>query len=91
MNGAVADLSSPYFSPNAVTVVLGVNNTVMWTNEDTQAHTVTSLSVPPGASYFDSGNLNPRATFTYTFTVAGTYTYFSAYQASLKGTITVEA
>jgi plastocyanin len=90
-NGAVSDRSSPYFSPDAVTLVLSVNNTVTWTNEDTAAHTVTCTSPASGAPDFDSGNLNPGATFTYTFTVAGTYNYFSSYQTGLTGTITVVA
>ena len=41
------------FSPDNVTVVIGVNNTVMWTNDDVALHTVTSSSVPAGAQSFN--------------------------------------
>jgi plastocyanin len=40
------------FSPDAITVVIGVNNTIVWTNDDSRLHTVTSSSVPNGARSF---------------------------------------
>jgi plastocyanin len=79
------------FSPENVTLVIGVNNTVTWTNDDNAAHTVTSTSVPSGASGFNSNNLNPGAEFTYTFTVPGTYTYHCSYHPWMKGTIIVKS
>ncbi len=62
------------YSPCVVTVVLGVNNTVKWTNEDNATHTVSSLSVTP---VFDSGQkgMGPGETFTFTFAYAGTFDY----------------
>ena len=45
------------FNPDSVTVVIGVNNTVVWTNDDAAVHTVTSSSVPAGAQSFNDGTL----------------------------------
>lgn len=80
---------APGYAPDNITLVIGVNNTVTWTNNDTVAHTVTSTSVPSGASAFNSGNMAVGTTFTYTFTVPGTYQYTCAYHPWMTGTITV--
>jgi len=53
------------------------------------AHTVTSKTVPTGASSFNSGEMLPGATFTYTFTVPGTYSYYCIYHSWMTGTVTV--
>ena len=62
-----------------------VGTTVTWTNADSAAHTVTSDT----AGVFDSGPINSNATFTYTFSQAGTFAYHSTGDASLMGTIIV--
>ena len=62
----------PGYTPDSVTLVVGVNNTVAWTNNDSIHHTVTSTSAPSGGS-FSSGNMNGGAVYTHTFTVPGTY------------------
>jgi plastocyanin len=80
---------APGFAPDNITLVIGVNNTVTWTNNDTVHHTVTSTSVPAGASSFNSGDMAPDATFTYTFTVPGVYQYDCIYHPWMVGTITV--
>jgi plastocyanin len=77
------------FQPPTITLVIGVNNTVVWTNNDGAPHTVTATSVPSGATKFDSGNLSPGATFTYTFTAPGTYKYDCTYHFWMQGTIIV--
>jgi plastocyanin len=79
MPNGVAKNQSLNFQPANIAVVIGVNNSVTWTNADSAPHTVTSTSVPTGASKFDSGNLNSGATFTYTFTIPGTYKYQCTY------------
>jgi plastocyanin len=56
-------------------VDISVGGTVTWRHDGAIAHTVTSTSVPAGASTFDSGTMNPSDTFQVTFTVAGTYLY----------------
>jgi plastocyanin len=76
-----------------ITVVIGVNNTVVWINLDTasgQKHSVTSSSVPSGAQPFDSGIINgTRTTFTVTFTVPGTYQYHCIYHDWMIGKVKV--
>ena len=78
--------NSTGYSPSTLTVVIGVNNTVQWVNNDTAPHTVTATD-----HSFDSGNLNPGDTWTYTFTKPGTYTYVCTYHPWMKGTVIVIA
>lgn len=80
----------PGYTPDAITLVLGVNSTVTWTNNDSVHHTVTTTSAPTGGS-FNSGNMDPGATCTHTFTVAGTYEYDCIYHSWMTGTIVVKA
>lgn len=82
--------NAPGYRPDTVTLVIGVNNTVAWTNIDSTGHTVTSTSAPSGAS-FDSGNLNSGAKYTHTFAVPGTYQYKCSYHSQMTGTIVVKA
>jgi len=79
------------FSPDSVTVVIGVNNTVMWTNDDVVLHTVTSSSVPAGAQSFNDASLGPGSTFIVTFTVPGTYQYHCSIHSWMRGTIVVKS
>ena len=91
-SGAGNPSGAPGYAPDKITVIIGVNNTVTWTNNDgTTDHTVTSTSVPIGASKFDSGNMGPGATFSYTFTTPGTYQYDCTYHSWMTGTVVVVA
>ena len=93
-NGASSNQSSLGnlgFYPNTITVVIGVNNTVTWTNNDVTTHTVTSLSVPAGAKAFNDGSLGPGSTFSVTLTVAGTYEYHCAIHPWMIGKIIVKS
>jgi len=89
-NGAGNPNGAPGYAPDNLTLVIGVNNTVTWTNNDSAHHTVTSTKAPAGAS-FDSGDMAPGATFSFTFTVPGTYQYDCVYHFWMTGTITVVA
>jgi plastocyanin len=75
------------YLPASVTVAKG--GSVVWKNNDPVPHTVTATSVPPGATRFDSGNMNPNATYTVTFTVSGTYNYVCSYHPWMHGTVVV--
>jgi plastocyanin len=81
---------SETFEPATVTVVVGVNNTVLWTQNDISPHTVTSAQVPGGVGTFDSGPLNKGQEFSVTLTVPGTYLYLCSYHSWMKGTIVVK-
>ena len=72
------DLKNFAFSPKTLTVAPGT--TVVWTNSDSAAHTVTADD-----GSFDSGNLNQGATFKFTFSKAGTFAYFCMYHGGKGG------
>ncbi|MEZ5175435.1 MAG: plastocyanin/azurin family copper-binding protein [Acidimicrobiia bacterium] len=81
------------FSPSELTVEVGT--TVTWTNNDTVLHTVTSgmssdnVGTPDGR--FDSGFLDPGATWSYTFTEEGVFDYFCTPHPWMIGKVTVTA
>jgi plastocyanin len=82
--GAATDVNSKGYSPDTISVVLGVNNTVSWTNRDSSPHTVTQ-----DGGGFDSGNLPPGASYVHTFTQSGVYHYHCAYHSWMTGTVIV--
>jgi len=86
ISGAGSNPNSTGFTPSVITVVVGVNNTVSWTNNDSVAHTVTADD-----GSFSSGNMNPGDTFLWTFTSPGTYTYHCSYHPWMKATIIVKS
>jgi len=73
------------FSPNTITVVIGVNNTVTWTNQDPVAHRVTADDQSWG------GSLAAGATYTHTFSAVGIYSYHCSIHTYMKGIVIVEA
>lgn len=83
--GSAVNTTSTYYSPSTMTVVIGVNNTVTWINKDNAPHTVTGMEA------FDSGNLNPGQSWTYTFTTPGTYHYRCTYHPWMTGTVIVKS
>jgi plastocyanin len=74
-----------HYDPAALTVKVG--ETITWTNTGAVLHTVTA----DDGSAFDSGNLNPKATFTFTPRQAGTIAYHCTLHPWMKGTITVQS
>lgn len=87
---------------SAQTVRIRVGETVRWRNTTPLIHTVTAdpdraaeasdVALPPGARAFDSGDVEPGATFEHTFTVPGEYRYFCVPHeaAGMVGTVIVE-
>lgn len=80
----VVDISNFAYVPNSITVPVG--GTITWTNHDTTAHTVTAQD----RTVLQSGTIKPGASYTQTFTTAGTYTYFCEFHAGMKGTVIVQ-
>ena len=74
---------------NPVNVNLTKGGEVVWTNNDNLNHTVTSTTIPSGATSFNSGPMAPGAIFKWVFTVDGTYHYLCAYHSWMEGTVTV--
>jgi plastocyanin len=73
------------FAFNPGTVEIPAGTVVTWTNLDTTAHTVTAQD-----GSFNSGNLNPGQTFSFTFDTPGTYVYNCAYHPNMQATIVVK-
>ncbi len=86
LNGAGANTNSPGYSPATITVVIGMNATVTWVNQDSMPHTVTATD-----KTFDSGNLDPGKSYTHTFTLPGVYTYYCVYHYWMKAQVIVVA
>ena len=87
----VGSNQSQTYEPASITVVVGVNNTLVWNQNDPIPHTVTSVRVPGGVDSFDSGNLIKGDTFSITLNLPGTYLYDCRYHGWMKGTIIVKA
>jgi plastocyanin len=84
-SGSTVDVSISGYAFNPPTLTIKEGTTVTWTNQDAVVHTVTS-----DTGVFDSGDLAQGATFSYTFTTAGTYVYHCLpHHARMEGTITV--
>jgi plastocyanin len=83
------------FTPNPLNVKVG--DTVTWTNDDSQPHTITSgkgsSDAEKGKVFDSSPNLTnlmaPKATFKHTFTAAGTFEYFCQLHPNMVGTVNV--
>jgi len=84
--GSAVNSTTTYYSPATLTVVIGVNNTVTWANNDDATHTVTADD-----GSFDSGFLNQGQTWSYTFTTPGTYSYHCSIHLWMKGTVIVKS
>src|SRR5215216_6227787 len=87
-----SSLTDTAYQPNPIQVSVG--NTVSWTNNDSQPHTVTSGSNGQPDNKFNSSPnfsplLNPGQTFSFTFTQAGDYPYFCMLHPNMVGTVSV--
>ncbi|MGW3248632.1 plastocyanin/azurin family copper-binding protein [Streptomyces sp. NPDC001070] len=72
------------FSPGTLKVKAGT--TVTWTNQDTDAHTVTSTAK---GGPLRSAALATHATYSYTFTKPGTYAYLCTIHPFMTATVEV--
>lgn len=88
---AVSIQGFAYHSPNGTgTFTIPVGTKVTWTNNDGFFHTSTSDVTP--TPIWDSGNITPAGSFSFTFTQAGVFPYHCLRHpgiASMHGTITV--
>ncbi len=71
------NVADSLFDPETITVQVG--DTVAWDNTGAIPHTVTAND-----GSFNSGNLSPGASFSYTFSQPGTFEYYCKYHA-VKG------
>jgi plastocyanin len=85
------------YAPNPIEINVG--DTVVWTNKDSTAHTVTSgtgNADPNKGQEFDSSPnfsplLVPQGTFEHTFDTEGSFPYYCALHENMKGTVMVAA
>jgi plastocyanin len=75
------------FDPSTLTVKTGT--AVTWVNQDSAPHIIVSDTGSPAA--FSSDSLSTGASYKFTFTQAGTYTYHCSIHLSMKGTIIVQS
>jgi nitrite reductase (NO-forming) len=91
VNGATT-LKDKAYSPNPIEVKLG--NTVVWTNDDSNMHTVTSgtPNSPDAGASFDSGItslLTTSKTYSHKFTTVGEFDYFCRLHPTMVGEVKV--
>lgn len=72
------------FGFDPATLEVAVGTTVTWKNRGATAHTVTADD-----GTFDSGSLDPGASFSQTFDTPGTFAYHCAIHPNMTATITV--
>ena len=80
---ASVSISNFAFNPESITVKAGT--TVIWTNHDSAAHTVTA----DDGSW--SGSVPQNASFSHKFSTPGTYKYHCAIHVQMLGTVNVTA
>ena len=90
--GSSFDGSGKNFTPETITVMIGVNNTVVWVNEDTVPSTVVA-SDSGDPDFFkatvEPDFLMPGDEFRYTFTLPGEFEYHSEPHPWKQGKIIV--
>lgn len=74
------------FEPATISIVIGMNNTIIWKNEDSTWHTAHS-NVPE----FYSNYIEPGGNFTHTFQHPGIYPYHCDPHPWMTGKVTVYA
>jgi amicyanin len=80
--GNAVNIDNFAFAPATLTVPVG--STVTWTNHDEEPHTVVAND-----GSFRSPGLDGKATFSFTFTKAGTYDYICSIHPFMHGTVVV--
>ena len=79
----MVSIQSMSFQPASITVAIG--SKITWTNMDATTHTVTS---DDGTS-FNSGNISPQGSYSFTATQTGIYAYHCTIHPDMHGTLTV--
>lgn len=83
VGGSEVSIENFVFGPSDLAVSVG--DTVVWTNDETAVgHTATSDD-----GLWDSKVVSPGETFEFTFTEAGTFTYFCTIHPSMQASVTV--
>ena len=83
-SAATAEVKIDNFSFGPQTVTVPIGTTVTWTNRDDVPHTIVSTD-----GVFKSKAQDTDDKFSYTFTKAGTYSYFCSVHPKMTGQIIV--
>ena len=70
--------------------VTKLDEPVVWLNEDSAFHSVTSGSYEEPTDLFDSGHMDPYGTFSYKFEETGMHPYYCTQHPWMAGNIKVE-
>ena len=70
--------------------VTKIDEPVVWLNEDSAFHSVTSGSYGEPDGLFDSGHMDPYGTFSYKFEETGMHPYYCTLHPWMAGNIKVE-
>ena len=84
--------SGKTYDPSSINVVIGINNTVRWTNKASSSDTLTSDGFKESNSFgeiFGGATLGPGDTYEFTFTKTGTFGYHGVPHSWNKGKVTV--
>ena len=84
-SGANAEVKIDNFSFAPETIKVSVGTTVTWTNRDDIPHTVVSTD-----GVFKSKVRDTDEKFSFTFTKAGTYSYFCSVHPKMTGKVVVQ-
>lgn len=82
-----SSLTDIAYQPNPAQIRVG--DTITWTNNDLEPHSVTSGENAQADGRFDSGIMAPSWTFEHTFTQLGQYPYFCILHPNMIGTVTI--
>ncbi len=84
VTGNEVKVSISGFAFNPATVTIKVGQTVTWTNQDTVAHNVVADD-----NSWSSPSISQGATYSHTFTSAGTFAYHCSIHPFMKATVIV--
>ena len=84
VSGSQVTIDGFAFAPATLTVSAGTS--VTWTNRDEEPHTVVA-----GDGSFRSPGMGTGATFSHTFSTAGTFDYVCSIHPMMRGTVVVTA
>ena len=71
-------------------IIIEKGNSVVWTNEDSAFHSVTSGFYDDPSDLFDSGYLDPFESFSFVFEETGVYDYYCTLHPWMYGKVIVE-
>ncbi len=88
-SGQQVEMSQQAFNSKNIEVEVG--STVKWVNSSSLVHTVTSGTNGESDGTFNSGNISPGETFSYTFNKVGEFNYFCIphYSLGMVGKVAV--